>query len=74
MKVMSVNQHSLGLAAVKTRPSRLGEALVLRESVVILNRRTVFGTMLARRIKRATVFLQQRSPWATSSACTRGAP
>ena len=31
---MSVSQTALGLLAVKTRPSRLGEALVLRESVV----------------------------------------
>jgi hypothetical protein len=45
LQVLVVSQRSLGLAAVKTRPSRLGDALVWRESVVTRNRRTVLGTM-----------------------------
>ena len=59
MKVMSVSQMALGRAAVKTRPNRFGDAFVPRESVVTLNLCTVFGTIPACRISRATVFLQQ---------------
>jgi hypothetical protein len=43
MYVMSVSQQAFGLSARNTRRSKLGEALVLRESVVTLNRRIALG-------------------------------
>ena len=71
---MSLNQHALGLSAVNTRPIRLGNALVRRESVVTRNRRMHLGMMDACRISLAIVFRQQGTCCALSSACTRGAP
>ena len=71
---MSLNQHALGTSAVNIRPIKLGNALVLREAVVTRNRRIHLGRMAACRISLATVFRQQGTFCALSSAWTRGAP
>src|SRR5450631_2210675 len=64
MYVMSLSQRSLGCSDVKSRLMRLGDALVLRESVVTRNRRISLGT----------VFRQHGTFRASSSTCTLGAP
>lgn len=56
---MSLNPHALGPALVNTRPIKLGEAWVRRESVVTRNRRMHRGTIDARLISLATVLRQQ---------------
>src|SRR6516225_2986761 len=74
MYVISLSQRSLGCFDVKSRLMRLGDALVLRESVVTRNRRIALGRMFALRISFATVFRQHGTSCATNSTCTRGAP
>ncbi len=75
MYVMSLSQQALGRLTLKRRRRRLGEtAFVLPELVVTLNFRIARGTICSWRISLATVLRQQATPWAVSSACTRGAP
>src|SRR5262249_49760705 len=71
---MSLSQRSLGCFDLKSRWMRLGDALVLRESVLTRKRRIALARMFALRISFATVFRQHGSSWAISSTCPLGAP
>src|SRR6202162_3633248 len=71
---MSLSQRSLGCPDVKSRLTRFGDALVVRESVVTRNLRIALGSISALRISLATVFRQHGTFWASSSTCTLGAP
>src|SRR5215471_21642453 len=71
---MSLSHKSLGCLDVKSRLMRLGDALVLRESVVTRKRRIALGKIPALRISLATVLRQHGTSCAISSTCTLGAP
>src|SRR4030095_6192749 len=74
MYVMSLSQRSLGCSDMKSRLTRFGDALVLRESVVTRNRRIALGRISALRISFATVLRQHGTAWARRSTCNLGAP
>ena len=71
---MSLSHKSFGCRDVKSRLTRFGDALVLRESVVTRKRRIALGKIPALRISLATVLRQHGTSCAISSTCTLGAP